>query len=109
MRTIPTRLLIDAITIRRSTQTFVPSTRKPVFEFQMVASGVRARFDPASGSLNRNVMGQTPKKAFRLFLNSTDLKENDEVVNEKTGVTFVVTEVRDFYGNHMQALVEAKK
>jgi hypothetical protein len=108
-RRIPDRLLKDRITIRKPVQSFVPSTRKPVFEFQTAAAGVKARFDPASSTLSRNVLGQTPKKAFKVFLNSTGLKENDEIVNESDGKTFVVTEVKDIFGHHMEAVVEEKK
>ena len=107
--TIADRLLVDTVTIRKPVQTFVPATRKPVFEFQTVATGVKARFNPSSTSLNRNVFGQTPKRVFRLFLNATELLENYEVVKEDTGEVFVVTEVKDFFGHHLEAVLEEKK
>ena len=107
--TISARLLTEAITIRRSTQSFVPSTKKPVFEFRTIVSGIRARFNPASVSLNRNVLGQTPKKTFRLFLNPVDLKENDEVIRESDGEIFLVTEVKNLFGHHLEAAIEEKK
>ncbi len=99
----------DRITIRKSVQSFVPATRKPVFEFQTSATGVKSRFDPASTAQNRNVLGQTPKKSFKIFLNSVDLKENDEVIRESDGEVFVVTEVKDIFGHHLEAVVEEKK
>ena len=108
-RRIPDRLLKDRITIRKSVQSFVPSTRKPVFEFQTVSTAVKARFDPSSSTLSRNVLGQTPKRSFKLFLNSADLKENDEVVREANGEIFVVTEVKDIFGHHLEAVVEEKR
>jgi hypothetical protein len=55
------------------------------------------------------VLGQTPKKAFRLFLNPIDLKENDEVIDESTGEVFVVTEAKNFFGHHMEVFVEEKQ
>jgi hypothetical protein len=106
---LPERLLSDSVTIRRSVQSFVASTKRPVFQFQVVQTGVKARFNPASTSLNRNVLGQTPKKAFRLFLNPIDLKENDEVIDESTGEVFVVTEAKNFFGHHMEVFVEEKQ
>ena len=106
---IPDRLLKDRITIRKAVQSFVPSTRRPVFEFQAAATGVKARFDPVSTALNRNVLGQTPKRSFKVFLNSADLKENDEIVRESNGETFVVTEVKDIFCHHLEAVVEEKK
>lgn len=108
-RRIPDRLVRDRVSIRKPLQSFVPSTRRPVFEFQTAVSGVKARFDPASSALNRNVLGQTPRKSFKLFLNSTDLKENDEVIRESDGKAFVVTEVKDIFGHHLEAVVEEKK
>lgn len=107
--TISARLLTETITIRRSSQSFVPSTKKPVFEFRTIASGIRARFNPASSSINRNVLGQTPKKNFKLFLNPVDLKENDEIVRESDGEVFVVTEVKNLFGHHIEAITEEKK
>ena len=108
-RRIPDRLLKDMVTIRKSVQSFVPSTKRPVFAFQTTETGIKARFDPASSTLNRNVLGQTPKKSFKLFLNSADLKENDEIVRESDGETFVVTEVKDIFGHHLEAVVEEKR
>ncbi len=109
MSRIPNRLLTDRITIKRPVQSFVPMSRKPVFDFQMVASGVMARFNPASSSISRNVLGQTPKQSFRLFLNPAELKENYEVVRETDGEVFVVTEVKNLFGHHLEAVVEEKK
>lgn len=103
---IPDRLLVDRITIRKPVQTFVPGTKKPVFEYQTVTTGVKARFNPASTSLNRNVFGQVPTKVFRLFLNEPILSENDEIVWEGTGQTFLVTQGRNFFGRHFEVQVE---
>lgn len=108
-RAIPDRLLPDRITIRKPVQSFVPGSRRPVFEFQVIATGVKARFNPASTGTNQNVLGRTPKKSFRLFLNPTELLENYEVVRESDGEVFVVTEVKDFFGHHLEATLEEKK
>ena len=113
-RKLPDRLLKDRITIRRPIQAFVAGTKKPVFSHQVIATNVRARFNPAGTALDRNVLGQTPKRGARLFVNTTDLpleglKENYEVVNEVTGETFVVTESKNFFGHHFEvALSETK-
>ena len=108
-RAIPERLLPDRITIRKPVQSFVPGSRKPVFEFQVIATGVNARFNPAGTGINQNVLGRTPKRSFRLFLNPTELLENYEVVRESDGEVFVVTEVKDFFGHHLEASLEEKK
>lgn len=94
---------MDRITIRKPIQSFVPGTKKPVFEYQTVATGVKARFNPASTKLDRNVLGQVPRKAYRLFLNEPVLNENDEVVWEATGRKFTVTQVRALFGHHFEA------
>lgn len=110
----PDRLLTDRITIRKPAQSFVAGTKKPVFEHQIIATNVKARFNPASTGLDRNVLGQTPKRSARLFVNLADLppeglKENFEVVNEVTGENYVVTEAKNFFDHHMEvALSETK-
>ena len=110
MRRLPERLLIDLVTIRRPAQTAVPGTKRPVFERQVVAQGVRARINPAGTSMSRNVLGQTAKRSMRLFMNPpADVRENDEVVRESDGRVFVVTEVKDFFGGHLEAVLEERK
>ncbi|MBI2069453.1 MAG: hypothetical protein HYT79_02545 [Elusimicrobia bacterium] len=108
-RKISERLLTERVTIKRPVQSLVPSTRRPVFQFQTIATAVKARLNPASTALNRNVLGQIPKRAFKLFLNPVDLKENDEVIRESDGEVFVVTEVKNLFGHHIEASIEEKK
>ena len=111
---LPDRLLKDRITIRKPVQSFVAGTKKPVFSHQVIATSVKARFNPAGTALDRNVLGQTPKRGARLFVNVDDLpsdglKENFEVVNESTGEGYVVTESKNFFGHHLEvALSETK-
>ena len=104
-RHIPERLLIDRITIKRPVQSFVPGTKKPVFEHQTIATNVKARFNPFSTKLDRNVLGQVPRKAYRLFLNEALVSENDEIVWEGKGQTFLVTQVRVIFDHHLEAEV----
>jgi len=108
-RSIPNRLLPDRITIRKPVQSMVPSSRRPVFEFQTVATGVKARFNPASTAIQRNTLGQVPRKGFRLFLNATEIAENYEVVNDADGKAYIVTEVKNIFNHHMEAILEEKK
>lgn len=108
-RSIPDRLLPDRVAIRRPVQSFAPSTKRPVFQFETIASGVRARFNPDKTALNRNVLGQTPKKAFQLFLNPREFHENYEVVDESTGKSYVAVEVKNYFGHHLEAVLEEKK
>ncbi len=113
-RKLPDRLLKDRITIKKPVQSFIAGTKKPVFEHRVIATNVKARLNPASTALDRNVLGQTPKRGARLFVNTADLpfeglKENYEVVNEVTGENFVVTESKNFFGHHLEvALAETK-
>jgi len=108
VRQVPERLLVDRITVRKSIQSFVPGTKKPVFEYRTITQGLKARFNPASTTLNRNVVGQVAKKSYRLFLNEPVLNENDEVVWEGTERTFLVTQVKYMFGHHVEAVVEEK-
>ena len=108
---IDKRLLTDSITVKKPVQTFVPATKQPVFEYQLVAEHVRARFNPINTDLKAegSVLGRVPKKRFKLFLNPSDLKENYEVTDEANGRVYVVIEVRDFFGHHLESVVEEKK
>ena len=113
-RVIPERLLGDRITIRKPVQAFVAGTKKPVFSHEVIAANVKARFNPASTAIDRNVLGQTPARSVRVYVNLKDLpeegiKENYEVVNEVSGETYVVTEVKNMFNHHLEAeLSEAK-
>lgn len=108
---IPERLLTDRITIRKPVQTLAPGTKQPVFEYQLVTQHVKARFNPINTDLKPEggVLGRVPKKRFKLFLNPTELKENYEVVQEPDSQAYVVIEVRDFFGHHLEVTVEEKK
>lgn len=106
---IPDRLLVDTVTIQKPIQSFVGATKRPVFEYQTVGTGVKARFNPASTALNRNVLGQTPKKIFTVFLNVTDLKENDKIIRENDNEEFIVTEVKNFFEHHIEVVAEERK
>lgn len=106
--------MTDRITIRKPVQRFVAGTKRPVFKHEVIASNVKARFNPGSTVLDRNVLGQTPKHAVRLFVNlsvlpNDGLKENYEVVNEATGEEYIVTEVKNLFDHHLEsALSEIK-
>ncbi|MCX5784588.1 MAG: hypothetical protein NTX59_02770 [Elusimicrobia bacterium] len=106
---IETRLLTENITIRKPVQRFATGTRQPVFDYQAIATGVKARFNPGGTASSRNVLGQTPKHSFRLFLNPTELKENYEVMRESDGELFTVTGVKNFWNHHLEATLEEKK
>lgn len=100
--------MTDRITIRRPVQSFVAGTKRPVFSHEVIATNVKARFNPASTVLDRNVLGQTPRTSARLFANVADLpseglKENFEVTNEATGENYVVTEAKNFFDHHLEA------
>jgi len=106
---IDKRLLNDSITIRKPVQRFASGTKQPVFEYTVIATGVKARFNPSGTASSRNTLGQTPKGMFRLFINQAELKANYEVIRESDGETFVATDVKNFWGHHMEATLEEKK
>jgi hypothetical protein len=102
------------ITIRKPVQSFVAGTKRPVFEHTMIATNVKARLNPGSTGLDRNVLGETPRRSARLFVNLEDLppdglKENYKVTNEATDVSFVVTEVKNFFDHHLEAELSETK
>ncbi len=110
MRRLPERLLTDLVTIRRPVQTAVAGTKRPVFERQVVATGLKARINPGGTTMSRVVLGQTAKRSLRLFVNPpADVRENDEVVRESDGRVFIVTEVKDYFGGHLEAVLEERK
>lgn len=106
---IEDRLLPHRITVRKPVQSTVPDSKRPVFSFQVVATGVRARFNPDRTSMEQTVLGQTPKKRYQLFMNVMDLLENYEIVNEASGESFVVKEIKNFFEHHMEAIIEEKR
>ena len=113
-RSIPDRLMTERITVRKPVQSFVAGTKRPVFEHEVVVANVKARLNPGSTGLDRNVLGQTPRKSARLFVNLADLppdglKENFEVTNDATGETFIVTEVKNFFDHHIEAELSERK
>ena len=108
MRQIQERLLVDRITVRKPVQSFVPGTKKPVFEYRTITQGVKARFNPAGTVIDTNILGQLPKKSYRLFLNDPVLSENDEIIWEGTGDKFIVIQVKFMFGHHVEAIVEEK-
>lgn len=77
-----------------------------MFEYQSIATNIPVRFNPAGTKVDHNVMGMTPRKSFRLFLNSPLLNENDEIIWEADGRRFRVTQVRSFFGHHYEAQAE---
>ena len=107
-RQIQERLLTDRITVRKPFQSVVPGTKKPVFEYRTFTQGIKARFNPVSTALDRNVLGKTPKRTVRLFLNEPVLSENDEVIWEGPGQRFIVTQVKYLFGHHVEAVLEEK-
>lgn len=106
---IEKRLLNETITIRKPVQRFITGTKQPVFDYEVIATGVKARFNPGGTATSRNVLGQTPKGSFRLFLNPAELKANYEVVRESDGQAFLVTDVKNFWNHHLEATLEEKK
>ncbi len=108
MKQVPERLLVDRITVRKPVQSFVPGTKKPVFEYRTMTQGVKARFNPASTASERGVLGQVPKRSYRLFLNEPVLSENDEIIWEGVGQKFAVTQVKYMFGHHVEAVLEEK-
>ena len=46
MTKIPDRLLTERVSIRRAVQSLAPSTKRPVFHYETIATGVQARFNP---------------------------------------------------------------
>ena len=103
------RLLTETITIRKPVRQFTTGSKQPVFSYEIVATGVKARFNPGGTATSRNVLGQTPKGSFRLFMNPTELKANYEVVRESDGQAFLVTDVKNFWNHHLEAMLEEKK
>ena len=106
---IQNTLLPDSITIRKSVQSFAPGTKQPVFAYVDVASGVPCRFDPKGITTVRDMMGKVPKRAFLVFLNVTEIAENYEVRRESDGELFLVIERKDYFGHHLEIVVETKR
>ena len=72
------------------------------------ATGIRARLEPLSGRLQQTVLGRIPSATHRLFTNRLDVRANDLITEEATGQKYVVHEVSNFFGHHIEAILEAK-
>lgn len=105
---IENRLFNEIVTIRKPVQVF-SQDKMPVIEYQTISVDVKARFEPLNVSNNRNVLGSVPKQIFRVFINSTDVKPNYEVIRQKDNAKFLVTEVKNFFEHHTELTLEEKK
>jgi len=103
---LPNSLLIDSVTILRPVRSMATGTKQPIVTETVQATGVRVRIEPLSGGVRETVMGRLPEATHRLFTNSQDVKVNDVL---QLGVQkFVVREVGDFFGHHLEAILEQK-
>ena len=107
--TLPGALLIHKITIIRQSRGFAPGTKQPIVTESTIGTGIRARFEPLSGSARETVLGRIPEATHKLFLNVANLKQDDIVEDEATLQQFTVREVGDFFGHHMEAILEEKR
>jgi len=110
------RLLNARVTVKAVQHTNVGTgTLRPTYKHVSVATDVPARFDPINVSEQRGVMGNVPKGSFRLFLNvpvppaTWTLDENYQVVRQSDSKVFHVSEVLDFNGHHLEAVVQEVK
>lgn len=105
---IEERLLTDLVTIRKPVQTF-SAGKMPVLEYQTILTDVKVRFEPLSTSEHRVILGNVPKKIFRVFTNPVDIRENYELIRQSDNAKFLVTDVKNFFGHHIELIAEEKK
>jgi hypothetical protein len=106
--TLPGSLLIQAVTLTRPVHSYASGTKQPIVTETQQAAGIRARIEPLSGRLQETVLGRIPSATHRLFTNRLDVRANDLITEEATGQKYVVHEVSNFFGHHIEAILEAK-
>ena len=107
--TVSSSLLIHTVTLTRPVRSYAGGTKQPLVTETVQATGIRARLEPLSGRLQETVLGRIPSATHRLFTNRLDVKENDLVTDEATGQRYVVHQVSNFFGHHLEAILEAKR
>lgn len=107
--TVPGSLLIQAVALTRPVRSYASGTKQPIVTETLQATGIRARIEPLSGRLQETVLGRMPTATHRLFTNRLDVKANDLITEEATGQKYVVHEVSNFFGHHLEAILEAKR
>jgi len=106
--TVPGSLLIQTVTLTRPVRSYASGTKQPIVTETLQATGIRARLEPLSGRLQETVLGRLPSATHRLFTNRQDIRANDLITDEATGQKYVVHEVSNFFGHHVEAILEAK-
>jgi len=106
---LPGALLIDRITVTRQTRGFAPGTKQPIVTETIIGTGIRARLEPLAGSVRETVLGRLPGATHRLFLNAATLQQDDLVTDEATNKQFRVREAGNFFGHHLEAILEEKR
>ena len=106
--TLPGSVLIQAVTLTRPVHSYASGTKQPIVTETQQAAGIRARIEPLSGRLQETVLGRIPSATHRLFTNRLDVRANDLITEEATGQKYVVHEVSNFFGHHIEAILEAK-
>jgi len=101
------RLFNELITIRKPVQ-LISESKSPVIEYQTTAVDIKARFEPLNTLFNRNVLGNTAKQTFRVFINSIEIKPNYEIIRQSDGMKFSVLEIKNFFEHHTELIIEAK-
>ena len=107
--TLPGSLLIHAVTLTRPVRSYATGTKQPIVTETQQATGIRVRLEPLSGRLQETVLGRIPSATHRLFTNRLDVKANDLITEEATSQRYVVHEVSNFFGHHVEAILEAKR
>jgi len=106
--TLPGSVLIQAVTLTRPVHSYASGTKQPIVTETVQAAGIRARIEPLSGRLQETVLGRIPMATHRLFMNRTDVLVSDLITDEASGQKYVVHEVSNFFGHHIEAILEAK-
>lgn len=105
---IENRLFNELITIRKPVQV-MSENKVPTIDWQTIESNIKARFEPLNNTFNRNVLGNVAKQSYRVFMNLTEIKPNYEVIRQSDNAKFIVTDVKDFFGHHIEVIIEEKK
>ena len=105
---LPNALLTKTFQFLRPIHNYAVGTKQPIVTETSQATGIRARLEPLSGRIAQTVLGRIPSATHRLFTSRQDVRANDLITDEASGQKYIVHEVSNFFGHHIEAILEAK-
>ena len=103
---LPNRWLIHTITIKRASVSLVNKQPK-LSSYETIATGIKARIEPRTGDIRETLMGKLKNATHIMWLNSTDIKETDIIVDQ-ANKEYTIRYVGDYFMHHLECFLEER-